>query len=168
MGGPEDVGVDEGIALRSTGTLVAVDFASVGSGAVKYGRTVPIPGSVLIEHIQLVGPAASYPNLHEFQFGIGEVGATSDAEMNAFEPLFPGLRTGSLGNNWLLSYYPTIEGGFRVGRVVAMDGRRFMVRVRNRRSVAVSLAARFLLFAVVGGEPRAGSRFLSGNWLEER
>lgn len=157
------------IAIRGSGEVLGLTFRGVGAGLFAYAATVPIPGKLLLDWVGLQARQyCSTTDLYRLYLSLGNVASPSMPDLHAGEKVFPHLAT-EPGFEWVVCFgIPSGVPGFDVGKVIAMNGRRFMAAFYNTSAGAGMFHVLLGVHRVVGGEARSGGRFMGGEHFEWR
>lgn len=157
------------IVLRSSATIVGMNWYDVAGLATVFSGTVPIAGKVCLEWLSFNGGAiGTYLKLCWLQLAIASEVPVFQSDLDAGEQVFPHMSSVVGAESRLsfrIAYYPEV---FRLGMGISMNGRRFVAGFYNGGANAASVQMTLGLTRVVGGEVGSGVQFLSGERLEWR
>ena len=174
-GGPSPAKLAAGVSsvavgLRASSTIVGLHFAAVAGGGVGFAGSAPIAGKVQLEGFWWVcntTPAAG--ELHELQLAIDSEVPGNQVAVDAGEQLFARASTVAGEGSTIYGFVYGSGWFMPLTTVVAMNGRRFIGRIKNLSAAAASaFYVGLVMHQVVGGALSGDPAFLSGEEVEMR
>lgn len=160
--------IGEGVALRSTSTIVGMWFNSVTALGDGFSSTDPISGKVQLEGLFVsMGGSTGASLSHRLTLAIRSEQATSQNEIEVSELVFPRAGGGVIRVGRLAFPGPAGQFFIPLNTVLAINGRRLVGMWENGDSVVQDFYVGLVLHRVEGGESTGDPGFLSGESVRD-
>ena len=154
---------DAAVGLRGSSTVIGLHWQSVAAGVSGFVGSLPIAGKVRLEQLYWVQAQSADPeDPHRLQIGLGSDVPTTQAELDAAEPMFPQASQLFATRYSLLMCSVRRQLVLPVSTIVKMNGRRFVAGFYNGAAGVTDVYVALVVHRVVGGAGGGDPSFLMG------